>query len=221
MIVGERTNVLGSRKFKELIAAGKIEEASEVGRAQVRRGAHVIDVCLQDPDRPEVEDMTQFLEMVVKKVKVPIMLDSTDHKVLRRVAEAHAGQVAHQLDQPRGRRGALPEGRAARAHLRGGAGRRLHRRGQGAGPGRHPRPEARHRRALAPDPDREVRRRARGHHLRRARLPGRDRRPELHRVGRRDDRGHPADQREAAALQDDPRRVQRVVRSPGGRAARC
>ena len=82
VIVGERTNVLGSRKFKELIATGKIEEASEVGRAQVRRGAHIIDVCLQDPDRPETEDMTQFLEMVVKKVKVPIMLDSTDHKVL-------------------------------------------------------------------------------------------------------------------------------------------
>ncbi len=82
VIVGERTNVLGSRKFKELIAAGKIEEASEIGRAQVRRGAHVLDVCLQDPDRPEVEDMTRFLEMVVKKVKVPIMLDSTDANVL-------------------------------------------------------------------------------------------------------------------------------------------
>jgi 5-methyltetrahydrofolate--homocysteine methyltransferase len=82
VIVGERTNVLGSRKFKELIATGLIEEASEIGRAQVRRGAHVIDVCLQDPDRPEVEDMARFLEMVAKKVKVPIMLDSTDHKVL-------------------------------------------------------------------------------------------------------------------------------------------
>ena len=82
VIVGERTNVLGSRKFKDLIAKGAIEEASEVGRAQVRRGAHVIDVCLQDPDRPEVEDMNQFLEMVVKKVKVPIMLDSTDANVL-------------------------------------------------------------------------------------------------------------------------------------------
>ncbi len=82
VIVGERTNVLGSRKFKELIAAGKIEEASEIGRLQVRRGAHVIDVCLQDPDRPEVEDMNRFLEMVAKKVKVPIMLDSTDAKVL-------------------------------------------------------------------------------------------------------------------------------------------
>jgi 5-methyltetrahydrofolate--homocysteine methyltransferase len=82
VIVGERTNVLGSRKFKQLIAEGKIEEASEIGRLQVRRGAHVLDVCLQDPDRPEAEDMARFLEMVAKKVKVPIMLDSTDHRVL-------------------------------------------------------------------------------------------------------------------------------------------
>src|SRR5204863_7534311 len=40
VIVGERTNVLGSRKFKELVAAGEIDQAAEVGRAQVRKGAH-------------------------------------------------------------------------------------------------------------------------------------------------------------------------------------
>ena len=82
VIVGERTNVLGSKKFKQLIADGKIEEASEIGRLQVRRGAHVLDVCLQDPDRTETEDLTAFLEMLVKKVKVPIMLDSTDAAAL-------------------------------------------------------------------------------------------------------------------------------------------
>src|SRR5512139_1674105 len=81
-LVVERTNVLGSKKFKQLIADGKIEEASEIGRLQVRRGAHVLDVCLQDPDRNETEDLTAFLEMLVKKVKVPIMLDSTDAAAL-------------------------------------------------------------------------------------------------------------------------------------------
>ena len=78
VIVGERTNVLGSRLFKKLIADGKFEEASEVGRLQVRRGAHVLDVCLQDPDRNEQEDLTTFLSMLVKKVKAPLMIDSTD-----------------------------------------------------------------------------------------------------------------------------------------------
>ncbi|HUA32227.1 MAG TPA: methionine synthase [Candidatus Binataceae bacterium] len=82
IVVGERTNVLGSRKFKRLIADGKFEEASEVGRAQVRRGAHILDVCLQDPDRDELADVTTFLEIEVKKVKVPLMIDSTDHRVI-------------------------------------------------------------------------------------------------------------------------------------------
>ncbi|WP_281887190.1 methionine synthase [Paenibacillus sp. YYML68] len=81
-MVGERTNVLGSRKFKRLIAEGKYEEASEIARAQVKGGAHVIDVCLQDPDRDELTDMERFLELVVKKIKVPLMLDSTDHRVI-------------------------------------------------------------------------------------------------------------------------------------------
>jgi 5-methyltetrahydrofolate--homocysteine methyltransferase len=82
VIVGERTNVLGSRKFKRLIAENKIEEAAEIGRLQVRRGAHVLDVCLQDPDRNETADMTAFLATLVKKVKAPLMIDTTDAHVL-------------------------------------------------------------------------------------------------------------------------------------------
>lgn len=81
-MVGERTNVLGSRKFKRLIVEGKYEEASEIARAQVKSGAQVIDVCVQDPDRDETEDIMRFLELVVKKVKVPLMIDTTDPKVI-------------------------------------------------------------------------------------------------------------------------------------------
>lgn len=81
-MVGERTNVLGSRAFKRLIAEGKYEEASEIARAQVKGGAHVIDVCLQDPDRDEMADMQRFLELVVKKIKAPLMIDSTDYRVI-------------------------------------------------------------------------------------------------------------------------------------------
>ncbi|MBM3924453.1 MAG: methionine synthase [SAR202 cluster bacterium] len=82
ILVGERTNVLGSRQFKKLIAEGKFEEASEVGRRQVRGGAHILDVCLQDPDRHEMADISTFLDHLLRKVKVPIMLDSTDANVL-------------------------------------------------------------------------------------------------------------------------------------------
>src|SRR5579862_3389984 len=92
VIVGERTNVLGSRKFKRLIAEGKIEEASEIGRTQVRRGAHIIDANLQDPDRNELADLTAFLEIEVKKVKVPLMIDSTDHHVIEEALKRTPGK---------------------------------------------------------------------------------------------------------------------------------
>ena len=82
LLVGERTNVLGSRKFKKLIAKGDFEAAAEIGRAQVRGQAQVLDVCMQDPDRDEVADVTGFLDRLVRMVKVPIMIDSTDARVM-------------------------------------------------------------------------------------------------------------------------------------------
>jgi len=92
VIVGERTNVLGSRKFRRLIAGGKFEEAAEIGRLQVRRGAHVLDVCLQDPDRNEIADLNGFLEIEVKKVKVPLMIDTTDPAALEEALKRAPGK---------------------------------------------------------------------------------------------------------------------------------
>lgn len=92
-MVGERTNVLGSRKFKRLIVEGKYEEASEIARAQVKSGAQVVDVCVQDPDRDEMDDMERFLELVVKKVKVPLMIDTTDPKVIDRALQYCQGKA--------------------------------------------------------------------------------------------------------------------------------
>jgi 5-methyltetrahydrofolate--homocysteine methyltransferase len=82
ILVGERTNVLGSRKFKRLVAQGNFEASAEIARAQVKGGAQVIDVCLQDPDRDETADVNAFLERATKMVKVPLMIDSTDPKVM-------------------------------------------------------------------------------------------------------------------------------------------
>ena len=82
--VGERTNVIGSRIFKNLIAQEKFDEATEVARLQIKGDADVIDVCLANPDRDEVSDMKAFLEKVSKFAKVPIMLDSTDINVVEK-----------------------------------------------------------------------------------------------------------------------------------------
>jgi len=93
LFVGERTNVIGSRKFKRLIAEGKYEEAAEIARAQVKNGAHVIDICLADPDRDELHNMEQFVREVVKKVKVPLVIDSTDERVIERALTYSQGKA--------------------------------------------------------------------------------------------------------------------------------
>ena len=93
ILVGERTNVIGSKKFKRLIADGKFEEASEIARAQVKRGAMVVDVCLADPDRDEMADMEQFLHYVINKVKVPLMIDSTDEHVIEKALTYSQGKA--------------------------------------------------------------------------------------------------------------------------------
>jgi 5-methyltetrahydrofolate--homocysteine methyltransferase len=82
VVVGERTNVIGSRKFKELIAAGEWEQAAEIGRGQVRNGAHVLDVCLANPDRDERTDLRTFLARLAAIVRVPLMIDSTDAEAI-------------------------------------------------------------------------------------------------------------------------------------------
>src|SRR4029077_12800833 len=77
-----RTNVIGSRLFKNLIADEKWEEATDIARRQVRNGAHVIDVCLQTTDREELEDIRPFYEKLIRKIKAPLMIDTTDPKAV-------------------------------------------------------------------------------------------------------------------------------------------
>ena len=93
ILVGERTNVIGSRKFKRLISEGKYEEAAEIARAKVKNGAHVIDVCLANPDRDELADRENFLQAVTKKVKVPLVIDSTDVKVIEKALTYSQGKA--------------------------------------------------------------------------------------------------------------------------------
>src|SRR5271163_2420377 len=78
LLVGERTNVIGSRLFKNLVAEEQWEEASEIARRQVKGGAHIVDVCLQSTERDEKKDIPLFYEKLIRKVKAPVMIDTTD-----------------------------------------------------------------------------------------------------------------------------------------------
>ncbi|HLJ85791.1 MAG TPA: methionine synthase [Candidatus Angelobacter sp.] len=82
LLVCERTNVIGSRAFKNLVNAEKWEEASEIARKQINNGAQIVDVCLQQSERDEVLDIPHFYEKVIRRVFAPFMIDTTDPKAI-------------------------------------------------------------------------------------------------------------------------------------------
>src|SRR6202007_1850146 len=49
-----------------------------IARRQVKGGAHIVDVCLQSTDRDERKDIPPFYEKLIRKVKAPVMVDTTD-----------------------------------------------------------------------------------------------------------------------------------------------
>ncbi|MEI6898577.1 MAG: methionine synthase, partial [Bacteroidota bacterium] len=83
--IGERTNVSGSRQFARLIREEKYEEALIVARQQVENGAQVIDINMDEALLESEKAMVHFLNMVASDpdiTKVPVMIDSSDWKVL-------------------------------------------------------------------------------------------------------------------------------------------
>ena len=84
-MVGERTNVTGSRKFARLIREEQYEEAVDVAREQVLNGATIIDVNFDDALLDGVEAMTRFLRLIAcdtEAAKVPVMIDSSKWEVI-------------------------------------------------------------------------------------------------------------------------------------------
>ena len=85
LMVGERTNVTGSRKFARLIREEKYEEAIEVARDQVQGGAGIIDVNMDDALLDGEAAMTKFLRLIAGESDisaVPIMIDSSKWSVI-------------------------------------------------------------------------------------------------------------------------------------------
>jgi 5-methyltetrahydrofolate--homocysteine methyltransferase len=85
LMVGERTNVAGSPRFKKLIKEDKLEDAVSVARQQVENGAPVIDVCMDEGMIEGVPTMTRFLNLLAAEpdvAAVPIMVDSSKWEII-------------------------------------------------------------------------------------------------------------------------------------------
>ncbi|TML82633.1 MAG: methionine synthase, partial [Actinobacteria bacterium] len=85
VMVGERTNVTGSARFRRLIEGGQFQEAVEVALEQVRGGANILDVNMDADLLDSVEAMTTFLNLLATEpdvARIPIMVDSSRWSVL-------------------------------------------------------------------------------------------------------------------------------------------
>jgi 5-methyltetrahydrofolate--homocysteine methyltransferase len=85
IVVGERTNVTGSAKFRKLITEGNYPEAVSVALQQVRNGANIIDINMDEGMLDSEEAMTTFLKLIGSEPeisRVPIMIDSSKWSVL-------------------------------------------------------------------------------------------------------------------------------------------
>ena len=219
LMIGERTNANGSKKFREAMLAEDWEACVGIAREQTREGAHLIDLCVDYVGRDGVADMAELAGRLATASTLPVMLDSTEPEVLRAGLERLGGRCDHQLGELRGRR-------RARVALpaRDGAGRRARRRGRRAvhrrgGPGPHRGVEGPGGRAADRGPH---------HPPRHARVRHRRRHPDLpdhHRAGggaprrARDHRGDPRAQAPLSRRADHARRLQRLVRPQRRRAA--
>ncbi len=93
--IGERNNVAGSRIFKNLIAEGNYIKALEIASNQIENGAKIIDVNMDDGLLESEVEMERFLRVIQNDravSKVPIMIDSSDFKVIERGLKNIAGK---------------------------------------------------------------------------------------------------------------------------------
>ena len=92
LIVGERTNANGSKKFRDLLAAEDWDGMITLAKEQQREGAHLLDLCEAYVGRDEVRDADELLSRLVSQITLPLMIDSTEFPVIERALQRSPGK---------------------------------------------------------------------------------------------------------------------------------
>ncbi|HEV2758341.1 MAG TPA: methionine synthase, partial [Acidimicrobiales bacterium] len=82
LVVGERTNANGSKKFRDAMLASDWDTCVAMARDQVKEGAHVLDVCVDYTGEDGVSDMDEIAVRFATAASIPLMLDSTEPPVI-------------------------------------------------------------------------------------------------------------------------------------------
>jgi 5-methyltetrahydrofolate--homocysteine methyltransferase len=90
--IGERCNANGSKKFRDLQAAGDWDGCVAIGREQIKEGSHTLDVCTAFVGRDEVADMTEVVTRLRGAANAPLVFDSTEYPVLEAALKLYGGK---------------------------------------------------------------------------------------------------------------------------------
>ncbi len=119
-LIGERTNITGSARFRRLVESGDFQAATDVALEQVRGGANLLDVNM-DADLLDGERaMTTFLNLVATEpevARIPIVVDSSRWSVLEAGLKCVQGKgVVNSLSLKEGEEAFLEQARAVRRY---------------------------------------------------------------------------------------------------------
>ena len=120
LMVGERTNVTGSARFARLVKSGDLAAAAEVALDQVRGGANVIDVNMDEALLDSERTMTRFLNLVATEpeiARVPVMIDSSKWSVIEAGLKCVQGKpIVNSISLKEGEVDFLDKARTLRRH---------------------------------------------------------------------------------------------------------
>lgn len=93
LLIGERANANGSKKFRELLLADDYESCLKIAVEQEQKGAHIIDLCTAYAGRDEMADLTTLVRLCAGGLKAPLMIDSTTPKVIEACLRLYPGRA--------------------------------------------------------------------------------------------------------------------------------
>ncbi len=93
LAIGERTNANGSKAFREAMLAGRWDDCVEIARQQTRDGSHLLDLCVDYVGRDGAADMAELAGRFATASTLPLVLDSTEHDVVRAGLERLGGRA--------------------------------------------------------------------------------------------------------------------------------
>jgi len=119
-MIGERTNVTGSRRFADLVKRGDFTKASEVALDQVRGGANILDVNMDEGMLDSEQAMTTFLNLLATEpeiARIPVMVDSSKWSVIEAGLKCIQGKgIANSISLKEGEAAFLEKARLVRRY---------------------------------------------------------------------------------------------------------